>query len=100
MDKYQAKLRSDTLAKFEYDGCICCGSREGLQIDHVHGKGAAHRASLGGNWTAVYRYVRDLPRGKRNAEFQVLCGKCNASKGEGPVCNLLVWAEDGALTHA
>lgn len=77
--------------------CSCCGEDEfvKLTIDHVDGDGAKHRSE-------VYPGKTPKKRGLSNSEkihlqivaegwpdrYQVLCIRCNASKGNGPSCQL------------
>lgn len=66
--------------------CACCGTTKDLGIDHVNGGGDEHRRELGRNGGAgFYRWLIDqgYPAG-----FQVLCGRCNASKSGGDRCRL------------
>jgi hypothetical protein len=64
--------------------CACCGGTADLQIDHVNGDGAAHRAQVG-RGTSMYRWLASngFPSG-----FQTLCRRCNTSKGTGAACTL------------
>lgn len=83
------KLRNKVLDHYGRE-CTCCRTAEDLQIDHVAGDGSIHRMVLG-NSAAVYRWLikHDFPEG-----FQVLCGKCNRSKSDGPFCKLDHEADD------
>lgn len=56
--------------------CVHCGftDRRALQIDHINGDGAAHRAEVG--FGAGY-YLSMM---KRLDTLQVLCANCNAIK--------------------
>lgn len=62
--------------------CACCGERgvDFLTLDHVHGRGKAHRRELGRTGNALYQYLvsHDFPT---DVEFQVLCFNCNCAKG-------------------
>ncbi len=70
---------------FEHYGakCTCCGEthNEFLCIDHIHGGGKAHRASIGGSGSAVYHWIigHNFP-----PDFQVLCWNCNHAKSAHP----------------
>jgi hypothetical protein len=67
--------------------CACCGETllQGLQIDHMDGKGGQHRAEIrlttGG--TPFYRWLieNNFPPG-----YQVLCATCNFAKRDTSVC--------------
>ena len=56
--------------------CANCGykDRRALQIDHIHGDGAAERASgFGRGSVPFWRRVLDIG----SARYQVLCANCN-----------------------
>lgn len=65
--------------------CQCPGCQENhlefLTIDHIHGGGGKHRASIPGN--NLYRWLarNNFPEG-----FRVLCWNCNASRGKYGYC--------------
>lgn len=69
--------------------CACCGTTEGLTIDHVNGGGNAHRSEVIGTANpgsqAFYRWLvtNSFPPG-----YQVLCLRCNSSKGASEHCRL------------
>lgn len=65
--------------------CACCGTTKRLGIDHVKGDGKEHRAQIGMGSSHLYRWLiaNGFPGG-----FQVLCGWCNKSKGDGDRCHL------------
>lgn len=65
--------------------CACCGTRENLTVDHIDGGGNAHRAEIGQGGYGFSRWlvVNGFPDG-----FQILCGPCNESKGDGKSCRL------------
>lgn len=74
-------------AVFDHYGrsCACCGTTERLGIDHVDGDGRAHRAEIGMGSSRLYRWLvaNGFPEG-----FQVLCSRCNTSKGSGERCRV------------
>lgn len=66
--------------------CACCDSANKLSIDHVAGDGRSHRAAhadLVG--AAFYRW---LIRNGFPAGYQVLCMRCNTSKGTTAACRI------------
>lgn len=54
--------------------CVRCGIEDDrvLQIDHIHGGGTKHRASLGNANRQIYREVIDGSR-----DYQLLCANDN-----------------------
>ena len=70
--------------------CNCCGLNEyeSLSIDHIKGGGKKHREELF-QWHSSSRdfylwlQVNGYPEG-----YQVLCRRCNSSKGKGKACRL------------
>lgn len=87
------RLRLETLKA--YGGkCACCGSTyyRHLEIDHVHGDGAAERRELNARATTrgqggqhrLFKILRD--RGYPKGDYQVLCRSCNFAKGQGEAC--------------
>jgi hypothetical protein len=88
----QSKRRSrQREAVFDHYGrvCACCGTAENLTIDHPDGDGADHRIELWGSQrgggTAMYLWLaaQGFPDG-----YQVLCMRCNQSKGRAAACRL------------
>lgn len=75
----QRLLRSKVIQ--HYGGkCVCCGISEKtfLAIDHVNGKGNAHRRKIKkSSGTNFYRWIikQDFP-----GDLQILCYNCNMSK--------------------
>lgn len=58
-----------------YGGRCVCGADEGLQIDHIEGNGAEHRAMESGvrsGRIGLWLKKRGWPQG-----FRVLCATCN-----------------------
>ena len=55
------KAKSIRELVFEYYGksCVCCGESGSvfLTIDHINGGGNQHRREIGGNSTAIYRWL-------------------------------------------
>lgn len=83
------KLKNEVLTHYG-SSCACCGSTIQLSIDHINGDGAEHREELFGNpryggGSGIYTWLRlnDFPPG-----FQILCKRCNRSKGTGTYCSL------------
>jgi hypothetical protein len=82
----RAKLRA---LIFEHYGrqCACCGENieQFLTVDHIDGKGAEHRRSIGGHATGTtfYRWLKkqSYPEG-----FQILCWNCNLAKSQYGSC--------------
>lgn len=64
---------------------VCCGERRRwlLTFDHINGGGARHMQQVGDKHLGVWLVRSNFPVG-----FQVLCRRCNASKGEGKCCTL------------
>jgi hypothetical protein len=83
--RHRAKLKADLIAA--YGGCCsCCGEKEQdfLTVDHVKGDGKAHRASVTGSSTGVYRDLRD--RGYPKEGYTILCFNCNIARSLFGVC--------------
>ena len=106
--KYDQDYRKLKRELFDHYGweCACCGSAANLTIDHIHGNGAEHRATVTGDprgrkgGDKVYREIR---RQGFPAGYQVLCMPCNNSKGSGPQCRMHhgdVRAEAARVLHA
>lgn len=79
-NKRTRQLRNEMLDAYG-SICACCGESERLflELDHVNGDGAKHRAETGcRSSTSMYRWLkkRDWPK-KR---FQLLCSNCNQGK--------------------
>lgn len=82
---YKVVLKSEMLAAYG-SSCACCGEPETvfLTLDHIDGKGAAHRKAVnraGGYAMYLYLKKQGWPKG-----FQVLCFNCNFAKKTGPSC--------------
>lgn len=87
--KRRRSLKLTCLSKYG-EVCQCCGEDWPvfLTIDHIDGKGADHRKSLGGGRSVVagstfYSWLRknNFPPG-----FQVLCFNCNFAKHINKIC--------------
>jgi hypothetical protein len=72
------------------EACACCGRRDRLTIDHVHGDGKEHRKALrgakrarGGTWFYCWLIQSGFPEG-----YQTLCSPCNSSKRTSTSCRL------------
>jgi len=67
--------------------CACCGATDQLTVDHIDGGGKLHRAEIGsfkaGHLMNTWLVKNNFPEG-----FQILCLSCNASKRDGPACQL------------
>ncbi len=74
------KLKRTVIEHYGGVQCVCCGVAEiaFLTIDHIRGKGRAHRRSLNRRGDTFYRWlkVHHYPAG-----YRVLCMNCNASLG-------------------
>lgn len=78
--------------------CVCPGCGEEtlhlLHLDHIAAGGNADRRRLKRRGTSFYREVkaaidRDAPTDRAwLAGFQILCQRCNMSKGDGPSCRI------------
>lgn len=68
--------------------CTCCGSKDGLTIDHVNGDGREHREELFGRQVAGAPFYLWLVRQGFPDGFQALCRRCNTSKRNGLACRL------------
>lgn len=92
MRVYGQQVRSsDRTTVFAHYGqaCACCGTGERLTIDHVDGTGRQHREELFGRNRGVSdKFYRWLIKNGLPAGYQVLCLRCNRSKGDGSVCQL------------
>lgn len=81
--KHRLSLRQKVFSYYSegFPKCVCCGEQdhEVLAIDHVHGGGRKHRASLGylGIGNNFYQWLRKngFPDG-----YQVLCHNCNFAR--------------------
>lgn len=72
---YHRRLRQQCIDA--YGGqCECCGTTQTafLAIDHINGRGAAHRREIGGSGRNLYAWLKreGFPPG-----FRVLCHNCN-----------------------
>lgn len=96
-----AEMRLECLQRYsgkEVPECRCCGETiiDFLQLDHIHGDGAAHRrkigmaqgvaeqkykVNVGGNGLPYWLKKNGWPEG-----FQVLCANCNLGKRIGKYC--------------
>jgi hypothetical protein len=85
--RHKATKREHSDAVLDHYGreCACCGGTERLEIDHMDGSGAAHRAEIGSGSTTLHRWLVEngFPAG-----FQTLCHRCNSSKGRGQQCKV------------
>jgi hypothetical protein len=77
--KNRKNLKIDTMNHYGGTKCTCCGLAELslLTIDHINGKGGAHRRSLNSDGGAhFWRWLRKkgYPPG-----YRVLCWNCNIS---------------------
>lgn len=80
-------------AVFDHYGRVCacpgCGATENLSIDHLNGDGSDHRIEIWGNprggGSSMYHWLiaQGFPDG-----YQVLCMRCNQSKGRAAACRL------------
>lgn len=80
-----AQKYDDRRAALEAYGnvCACCGSFDYLEIDHMDGNGAAHRAEIAPQRIEAWLRDHDYPEG-----FQLLCNPCNISKDTSTSCHL------------
>lgn len=62
--------------------CNCCKSRDNLHVDHIHG-GLVTRSGAGHNLEA-----KILNGSVPLSDFQLLCARCNMSKGDGIYCKI------------
>lgn len=62
--------------------CAHCGYDDyrALELDHIHGGGAAERRAMVG--AAYWRYIAGLTLDERRTRYQVLCSNCNKIKKE------------------
>lgn len=85
-----AQLKAEVFTAYGMK-CVCCGANhlDFLAIDHIDGKGAAHRKKLFGkrykSGTGVHFY-RWLKANRYPQGFQVMCHNCNFSKHLSGVC--------------
>lgn len=85
---YKAKLRKQVIgyySRYTYM-CVCCHDKnwEFLTIDHIDGKGGAHRreiGSRGGHDFYIWLINNHFPYG-----YRVLCMNCNHSLGVWHYC--------------
>ena len=87
----KARLKLEVLQAYGGAICACCGEThiEFLSIDHINGRGAAHRRELTGAdsrhmvGATFYKWVKDhqFPLG-----FRVLCMNCNFALGHFSYC--------------
>lgn len=81
----QARDREQVFAHYGTT-CACCGTADGLTIDHASGNGAEHRREMGNR--GGYRTYRWLVMNGFPPGFQSLCEPCNLSKGRGAACRI------------
>ena len=78
-------LRPQTFQAYGGAICACCGEQhqEFLSIDHIHGGGRAHRASINKTGILFYAWLKrhGFPPG-----YRVLCMNCNFSLGAFGFC--------------
>jgi hypothetical protein len=66
------------------DSCVCCGLTERLEIDHIFGAGNEHVRQCFKSHVDFYQWlIENEPFG-----FQILCRRCNVSKGTTDACRL------------
>jgi hypothetical protein len=73
--------------------CVCpgCGTTDlaQLELDHINGGGNAQRRAMKRQGGSFYRDVATrIAQGDPPADLQILCRRCNLSKGSGPACTL------------
>jgi len=75
---YCIKLKNEVINYYGGE-CACCGIKwlAFLTIDHVDGRGKAHRRQVGRCGLAFYRWLKKnkFPKG-----YQVLCWNCNCGR--------------------
>jgi len=78
--KYNHKRRADIIAFFGGQ-CARCGETDFrvLQMDHIHGGGAAERRAGKMTLQQRWRFITDHPDAARQ-KFQLLCANCNCIK--------------------
>jgi hypothetical protein len=89
--RYCGAIRATVLGHYSPGSppcCACCGTTEKLAIDHVDGNGTAHRMEIFGAQRGGVQFYRWLIAEDFPAGYQVLCMRCNASKGDGERCQL------------
>lgn len=87
--QYREGIRQKVLAYYSPSSppcCACCGTREDLTIDHINGGGNEHRKEIGVAFFPAWLVKENFPPG-----YQVLCRKCNTSKGDSENCHLHAW---------
>lgn len=90
-ERQRERNRKKRDAVFDHYGriCICCGTTENLTIDHLNGDGSDHRIEIWGSpkggGSSMYHWLvaQGFPDG-----YQVLCMRCNQSKGRAAACRL------------
>jgi 5-methylcytosine-specific restriction endonuclease McrA len=82
-----AALRAEALAHYGTE-CACCGSTDRLELDHVNGDGAEHRAEVGGKGNAFLYWLKRNGFPNDKYPLQTLCNACNRSKSTGTQCKL------------
>jgi hypothetical protein len=79
------QARADVFAHYG-QACACCGTTDGLSIDHINGDGSQHREQIGKSTGAAF--YRWLIRSGFPGGFQTLCLPCNQSKQNSEACRL------------
>ena len=88
MRLYNAHIRALVFNHYGHV-CACCSTDKKLQIDHINGNGAQHRAELFGDpRKSGDRFYHWLVNNGFPDGYQPLCRPCNTSKGEGTHCRL------------
>ena len=79
--KYFTQLKEDAMSHYGKDGkcaCVKCGysdNIDGLELDHINGKGCEHRRNLKGATMYLWLKHNNYPEG-----LQTLCGTCHRIK--------------------
>ena len=83
--RYRRSLKQQMIDAYG-GACACCGDTtfEFLSLEHKHGGGKKHYASLPHGHGSMYRWLRD--RGWPKDEYTVLCCNCNFAKGHYGIC--------------
>src|SRR5262244_2137285 len=89
-----ATIRADVLTYYGH-ACTCpgCGEmrRDRLVLDHKHAGGNEQRRQLPRQGSSFYREVWAKIEANDVAwlrTLQILCQRCNQSKGNGPTCKI------------
>lgn len=82
---YRRKLKLEAFNAYGGPKCSCCGEDhlEFLSLDHINGKGAAHRRAIKKGGYAFYGWLKGMywPKG-----YRVLCMNCNFALGVHGYC--------------